>query len=63
MEHEYRATIRWERDGDIFSDNRYSRFHLWTFDGGVTVPASASPSVVQRRDSSSTATRIRRLAS
>ncbi|GEO13076.1 OsmC family protein [Microvirga aerophila] len=46
MEHEYRATIRWERDGDTFSDNRYSRFHLWTFDGGVTVPASASPSVV-----------------
>jgi organic hydroperoxide reductase OsmC/OhrA len=46
MEHEYRATIRWERDGETFSDNRYSRFHLWTFDGGVTVPASSSPSVV-----------------
>jgi organic hydroperoxide reductase OsmC/OhrA len=46
MAHEYRATVSWTRDGETFSDNRYSRGHLWTFDGGVTVPASASPSVV-----------------
>jgi organic hydroperoxide reductase OsmC/OhrA len=46
MAHEYRATVSWTRDGETFSDDRYSRFHLWTFDGGVTVPASASPSVV-----------------
>jgi organic hydroperoxide reductase OsmC/OhrA len=26
----------------------YSREHTWTFDGGVTVPASPSPSVVPR---------------
>ena len=29
-----------------FTDNRYSRGHLWRFDGGVDVPASASPHVV-----------------
>ncbi|HZH51397.1 MAG TPA: OsmC family protein [Microvirga sp.] len=46
MTHEYRATVSWERNGETFSDNRYSRGHSWSFDGGVTVPASASPSVV-----------------
>ena len=46
MAHEYTATIRWTRDGASFPDNRYSRGHTWTFDGGVTVPASSSPLVV-----------------
>jgi organic hydroperoxide reductase OsmC/OhrA len=46
MTHQYTATVSWTRNGESFSDNRYSRGHLWTFDGGVTVPASASPSVV-----------------
>jgi organic hydroperoxide reductase OsmC/OhrA len=47
MAHEYRATISWTRGEDeSFSDNRYSRGHTWSFDGGVTVPGSASPSVV-----------------
>ncbi len=41
------ATIRWQRDNDeIFSDNQYSRGHVWEFDGGVTIPASSSPHVV-----------------
>src|ERR1700674_1498633 len=44
---EYVATIRWARRvGERFSDNRYSRAHQWEFDGGVTVPASASPHVL-----------------
>lgn len=30
----------------VFVKGRYSREHAWTFDGGVTVPASPSPSVV-----------------
>lgn len=30
----------------MFTDNRYSRGHLWRFDGGVEVPASSSPHVV-----------------
>ena len=44
--HEYRATIVWRRDGEDFAKGRYSRAHEWRFDGGVTVPGSASPSVV-----------------
>lgn len=46
MAHEYRATVSWTRNGETFSDNRYSRGHLWSFDGGIQVPASSSPSVV-----------------
>ena len=45
--HEYQATILWRRrDGEKYTDNRYSRAHEWRFDGGVTVPASSSPLVV-----------------
>jgi organic hydroperoxide reductase OsmC/OhrA len=48
MAHEYRARIDWRRGGDHddFAKGRYSRAHDWHFDGGVTVLASASPSVV-----------------
>src|SRR5438067_11668849 len=42
----YTAVITWERDGAVFTDNRYSRGHRWSFDGGVEIPASASPHVV-----------------
>lgn len=45
--HEYQATVFWQRrDGEKYTDNRYSRAHEWRFDGGVAVPASSSPSVV-----------------
>jgi organic hydroperoxide reductase OsmC/OhrA len=44
--HKYEAQISWKRNGAKFSDNRYSRGHEWKFDGGVSVPASSSPSVV-----------------
>jgi organic hydroperoxide reductase OsmC/OhrA len=44
---EYYADIEWKRSAtDIFFDNKYSRAHTWSFDGGVTVPASSSPHVV-----------------
>jgi organic hydroperoxide reductase OsmC/OhrA len=46
MAHEYHATVVWRRDDGDYSKGRYSRAHEWRFDGGVTVPASASPSVV-----------------
>lgn len=47
MAHEYIATVRWRRDAaEDFAKGRYSRAHEWRFDGGVTVPASASPGVV-----------------
>ena len=42
----YSAVITWERNGAAFTDNRYSRGHRWSFDGGVEVPASSSPHVV-----------------
>lgn len=43
---EYKTLITWSRDGAVFTDNRYSRGHLWRFDGGIDVPASSSPHVV-----------------
>lgn len=43
---EYLATIRWQRGEQEFIDDSYSRAHQWEFDGGVTVPASASPGIV-----------------
>lgn len=41
------ATITWQRGDEIFLDRRYSRAHLWRFDGGLEVPASSSPHVVR----------------
>ena len=40
--------IRWTLPGDgaAFLKGRYSREHTWSFDGGVTVPASPAPSVI-----------------
>ena len=43
---EYKATVLWKRSGAAFTDNRYSRGHVWQFDGGIEVPASSSPHVV-----------------
>ena len=43
---EYFSTIKWERGEQAFTDNKYSRGHIWEFDGGITVPASSSPHVV-----------------
>ena len=39
MAHEYRATVSWTLGDAKFSDNRYSRTHVWRFDGGIEVPA------------------------
>ncbi len=45
--HSYEARVSWARGAsEKFTDNRYSRAHEWSFDGGVTVRASSSPSVV-----------------
>jgi len=45
---EHKAIIDWRRAaGADFRKGQYSREHTWTFDGGVTVPASASPWVVR----------------
>ena len=48
MTHSYVAVVEWRRgEGEPFTDNRYSRGHSWSFDGGITVPASSAPSSVR----------------
>ena len=43
----YTASIFWKKkETESFTDNKYSRGHTWVFDGGVELPASASPQVV-----------------
>jgi organic hydroperoxide reductase OsmC/OhrA len=42
------ATVLWTRpEGTAFIDNKYSRAHIWQFDGGAEVPASSSPHIVR----------------
>ncbi|OEZ77885.1 OsmC-like protein [Janthinobacterium sp. HH104] len=41
--HQFFATVAWQRDGQDFVGQRYSRGHEWQFDGGLTVAASSSP--------------------
>jgi organic hydroperoxide reductase OsmC/OhrA len=41
------AEVAWHRHDAKFIDNRYSRLHKWTFDGGTVVPGSSSPHVVK----------------
>ena len=44
---EYYAEVKWLRGNEeTYIDNKYSRSHLWKFDGGITVQASSSPHVV-----------------
>jgi organic hydroperoxide reductase OsmC/OhrA len=43
---EHKAIIRWKRTSPDFLKGKYSREHTWTFDGGLTVPASPTPAVV-----------------
>lgn len=42
----YLATVKWQRHDAEFLANKYSRAHVWAFDGGCEVPASASPHIV-----------------
>jgi len=43
---QYVAEVLWQRNGQNFLDNHYSRRHLLRFDGGVEVAGSSSPHVV-----------------
>ncbi|MDM5179624.1 OsmC family protein [Massilia sp. DJPM01] len=40
---QFKAELSWQRGAQPFLDNRYSRAHAWSFDGGLRVPASSSP--------------------
>lgn len=43
----YFAQINWSKQGnENYLDNKYSRAHSWSFDGGAVVPASSSPHIV-----------------
>jgi organic hydroperoxide reductase OsmC/OhrA len=44
---EHRATIKWAYSQGEFLKGSYSREHTWSFDGGVTVPASPAPTSVK----------------
>ena len=39
----YTAQILWQRDGQDFLGDRYSRRHLIRFDGGAELAGSSSP--------------------
>ncbi|MCU0770326.1 MAG: OsmC family protein [Verrucomicrobia bacterium] len=43
---EHKANISWKGGSPDFLKGRFTRDHTWTFDGGLSVPASAAPSVV-----------------
>ena len=44
---QHQAHIQWHRQSnERFTDQRYSRAHTWTFDGGITVAASSAVSAV-----------------
>ena len=44
---EHKAIVKWKlSEGDVLKGT-YSREHTWTFDGGLTVPASSSPAAVR----------------
>jgi organic hydroperoxide reductase OsmC/OhrA len=40
---QFEAKLEWQRKGQPFLDQKYSRAHEWIFDGGLRVPASSSP--------------------
>lgn len=44
---EHRALVKWSVGTAEFRKGKYSREHTWSFDGGVTVPASSSPAAVR----------------
>ncbi len=41
------ATVSWQRGDEPFVDGKYSRRHVWRFDGGIEVPGSSSPHTVR----------------
>lgn len=51
----HHATVEWALGDGDFAKGRYSRLHTLEFDGGVSVPGTASPSVVPAPWSSSEA--------
>lgn len=40
---EHKVSVHWKRTSDDFSYEAYTRDHVWKFEGGIEVPASAAP--------------------
>ena len=40
---EHKITLEWKRETDGFSYESYNRDHVWVFEGGARVAASAAP--------------------
>jgi organic hydroperoxide reductase OsmC/OhrA len=40
---EHKVTLEWKRETDSFSYETYNRDHVWVFEGGIRIPASAAP--------------------
>ena len=49
---EHRATIHWHRQGTAFTPKEYTRDHVWKFDGGSEIGASAAPQYLGNPSSS-----------
>ena len=45
-----RASVSWERSSEDFAFESYSRDHLWRFENGVAVEASAAPAFLGSED-------------
>jgi organic hydroperoxide reductase OsmC/OhrA len=43
---QHSAIVNWQAAPGGFKKRRFSRVHQWQFDGGLEVPASASPAVI-----------------
>jgi organic hydroperoxide reductase OsmC/OhrA len=41
------ATVRWERGEQPFTDGKYARAHLISFDGGVSIEGSSAPETIR----------------
>src|SRR5512135_915078 len=46
---EHTVTVAWKRETAEFTFEAYNRDHDWTFDGGITVRASAPPRLSGQR--------------
>ena len=43
----HHASVHWQKySQETFIDQKYHRDHQWSFDGGCSIPASSSPSIV-----------------
>ncbi len=47
---EYRVSVRWRRTSAGFTYEEYNREHIWSFDAGIQVRASAAPAYRGKTD-------------